>query len=109
MVGDYYRDKWSYIYEPVHQRPTYQPYSIQPSPLTQPSALGQPAGGLAPVITRQEFDDLKRDVLEMKELLKRAKEYDERTGQTDCEQDEKLAVLRKVAELVGVDLKDVLG
>jgi hypothetical protein len=59
-------------------------------------------------VNREEFDALKRDVEEMKALLKRAKEYDERTGQADCENAEKVALIRKVAELVGVDLREVL-
>jgi hypothetical protein len=45
----------------------------------------------------------------MKALLKRAKEYDERNGEPECEMDEKMAVLRKLAEMVGVNLDDVLG
>jgi hypothetical protein len=55
-------------------------------------------------VNREEFDALKRDVEEMKALLKRAKEYDERT----CENAEKVALIRKVAKLVGVDLREVL-
>jgi len=62
-----------------------------------------------PVISRAEFEELKRQVLEMKELLKRAKEYDERNGEPECEIDEKMQILRKVAQLVGVDLDDVIG
>ncbi len=89
MIGDHYNDKW-------RPQPWYQ---SQPAigGLFQPSA-----------ISRAEFDDLKRDVLEMKELLKRAKKYDEENGEPDCEMDEKMDLLRKVAKLVGVDLAEVL-
>ena len=58
-------------------------------------------------VSKYEFDALKREVEEMKELLRRAKEYDERTGQKDCEQDEKLRKLREIARLVGVDLDEI--
>jgi hypothetical protein len=88
MVADHYADKWR------QGHPFY------------------PNGGTWPVlaeVSRAEFDALKRDVEEMKALLKRAKEYDERTGQPDCEMDEKVALLRKVADMVGVNLDDVLG
>lgn len=89
MIGDHYRDKWA------------------------PAAPAYPATPNIPLIinpvTREEFDALRRDVLEMKALLRRAKAYDEANGEPDCEMDEKLAVLKKVAELVGVDLSDVLG
>ena len=58
--------------------------------------------------TREEFELLKREVQEMKELLKRAKAYDEEHNEPDCELAEKMEKLRKVAELVGIDLNDVL-
>ena len=38
-----------------------------------------------------------------------AKEYDERNNEPDCEVDEKMDLLRRVAKLVGVDLDDVIG
>ena len=41
-----------------------------------------------PAITRAEFEDLKRQVQEMKALLIRAKEYDARNGEPDCEMDD---------------------
>jgi hypothetical protein len=66
-------------------------------------------GGGTPGITRSEFDALKRDVTELKELLKAAKKYDEATGQPDCETDEKVELIRRVAKLVGVDMKEIFG
>lgn len=59
-------------------------------------------------VTKAELAALKRDVEEMKELLKAAKKIDEALGEPDCEQEEKLAVLRAVAKFIGVDLDDVL-
>jgi len=55
-----------------------------------------------------EFMKLKKEVEELKILLEAAKKYDEATGQKNCSKDEKVAALRRIAELVGVDLKDVL-
>lgn len=91
MVCDHYRDKWvRYEFSPVlPSAPTYT-YTV-------------------PQVTKEEFNALKKDVEEMKLLLKRAKEYDERTGQADCEMEEKVALVKKVAELVGVDLGNLLG
>lgn len=88
MVGDYYGDKW---------RQPYQPY-IQPITITHP-----------PEISKEEFEKLKKEVLEMKELLKRAKAYDEKNNEPDCEIDDKMDFLRKVAKLVGIDLDDVIA
>lgn len=91
MVGDHYRDTWG-------PQPWFEPL-INPVPQ-------YPAP--APV-SREDFDELKRQVMEMKELLKRAKEYDERNGEPECEIDEKMDLLRKVAKMVGIDLDDVIG
>lgn len=84
MVGDFYNDKW-----------------------TKGNFASPPV--FYPPVSREEFDALKREVQDMKELLKRAKVYDEQNGEPDCQMEEKLEVLRKVAEMVGVDLSDVIG
>lgn len=105
MVSDHYRDKWiprpwvvppSDVYPfPGDNRPI-RPEEIFPS-------IDKSK------ISREEFEQLKREVQEMKELLKRAKKYDEDTGQPDCQMDQKVALLRKIAEAVGVNLNDVFG
>lgn len=88
-IGDGMRDEWK-------KRPWYP--QIQPiSPPLPP-----------PVIDRAEFDRLKKEVEELHKLLKAAQEFDAATGQPECEVDEKVAILRKVAKIVGVSLDDVL-
>lgn len=79
MIGDHYQDKWQ-------DRQWCNPM------LTSPD------------ISRQEFDALKAEVVELKALLKRAKKYDEDNGEPDCEIADKMDFLRKVAKLVGVEL-----
>lgn len=86
MIGDFYRDKW--------KEQTWFPPGHYVTPISP--------------VSREEFDALKKEVLDMKELLKRAKAYDERNGEPDCEIAEKMDLLRKVAEMVGVNLEDVL-
>lgn len=102
MIGDHYGEIWKDRW-PRPQEP--QPVYPQPH-----------GGGVPPIfvvqqpeVTRAEFDELKRQVDEMVMLLKRAKKYDEDNGEPDCEVDEKIAILRKVADLVGVDLDKELG
>jgi hypothetical protein len=56
------------------------------------------------LVSRDEFDALKREVEELKLLLQAAKRYDEKTGQPDCENADKLALIKRVAEALGVDL-----
>ena len=85
-------------------------YWMRETPLRFPQTF--PGTGISPTVTgvsRQEFDALKRDVEELKALLVAAKRYDEATGQRDCETDEKVALIKRVAEMVGVDLGDVFG
>ena len=61
-----------------------------------------------PAPSQEEFDSLRREVEALKKLLRAAKIYDEETGQPDCETDEKIATLKKVADLLGIDLNDAL-
>jgi hypothetical protein len=91
-LGDVYRDRW-YPQQPVVWQPPQQP------PTTWIFNGDTPS--------REEFDALKREVEEMHDLLRAAKRIDELTGEPDCEMDEKVALLKKVADAVGVDLSDV--
>lgn len=93
MIGDHYGDKWR------DRWPIGWPNQ---SPIPSYIPLSSP-------ISREEFDALKREVEEMKKLLIRAKKYDEDNGEPDCEMDEKVALLKRVAEAVGVDLSEVFG
>lgn len=87
MVGDYYKDAFEKRF------PT-------PKDIFRPEL---------PKVSQFEFDQLKKEVLEMKELLIKAKAYDEKNNEPHCEQEDKIAVIKKVAEYVGVDLTEVFG
>lgn len=76
---------------------------------TQPWIVPSSWPELVPAITREEFEALKAEVAEMKEMLKRAKAFDEKNGSPNCEIEEKMELLRKIAELVGISLDDVIG
>jgi hypothetical protein len=93
MVGDHYND----IFKP---KPWYDPVKSWPLP---------EGARLTEFVTKEEFAELKRQVEEMKALLIRAKEYDERNNEPNCEIEDKVALLKKVAALVGVSLEDVFG
>lgn len=62
-----------------------------------------------PEISKKDFDALKAEVEELRELLLAAKRFDEATGQPDCEMDEKVELIRQIADLVGVDVDEVFG
>jgi hypothetical protein len=83
MIGDHFNDKW--------KQPPYQQIFTN-----------------IPDVSRAEFEALKKEVEEMKALLKRAKEYDEKNNEPNCEIEEKMAMLRKFANAVGIDLDDVI-
>lgn len=91
FVGDVYRDRWIERY---------------PQTIPQVTTTGT---FVYTGIGREEFDALKREVEEMKELLIAAKRYDEEHGEPDCEMDDKVALLKRVADAVGVDLSEVFG
>jgi hypothetical protein len=92
-VGDYYTRR-------LPETP-YWP-GIQPH-------LGQAVGGVLMPVSRLEFDALKKDVEELKKLLLAAKKFDDETGQPDCEVESKVALIKKLADLVGVSMEEVFG
>jgi hypothetical protein len=89
MIGDHFHDKW----DPLRQ------YIPQQNPYTNIS--------YTTLVTKEEFNKLKIEVEEMKALLKRAKIYDEKNNEPNCEIEEKMTFLREVAKLVGVDLDEI--
>jgi hypothetical protein len=104
MIADHYRDKfWPNGFPKPHQLPDNWPNSA-PGTYT----VSWPEGVTADGPTKEEFDALKKEVEDMKALLKKAKKYDEENNQPDCEMDEKVALLKKLAEAVGIDLEDAL-
>lgn len=92
-VGDYYGRTIPNRYPDWF--PPQQTYPILP--VTPPS------------VSQEEFDALKKEVEKMKKLIKKAKAIDEATEQPNCEKADKVAMLKRLAELVGVDLGEVFG
>lgn len=72
-----------------------------------PLTPDRPLINLDNYITKEEFNKLKNEVEELKKLLLAAKEYDKATGQPNCEMDEKVALIKKIAEAVGVNVDAV--
>lgn len=96
MVVDHYGEKW--------QRE-----------LTWPTTNPTPNWNTIPSTTQVELDklklqheELKREVENMRELLKKAKLYDEVNDEPDCAKDEKIEIVKRVAAAMGVDLGDLL-
>jgi hypothetical protein len=89
MIGDHFSGKW-------RQEPYNQFITTTNVPFT-------------PFATKEEFEALKKEVLEMKALLIKAKEYDEKNNEPNCEMEDKVKLLKQVADMVGVDLKEIFG
>lgn len=96
MIMDDWQDRW-------RERPWY-PY-IPPQPTTINPHFLPP---LVPPITREEFDKLKNEVEILKQQIVRAKEYDIKHNEPDCEIEEKIAKIREIAKLVGINLDEIL-
>lgn len=104
MIGDHYRD----VFGKRHWIRPLMPDNI-PWQISCPPEKTKGKEEQYELLTRAEFEALRKEVEDMKALLKRAKEYDERNEEPDCETDDKMDLLRRVAKLVGVDLDDVIG
>lgn len=89
MIMDHYWDKWK-----MPQQPVTTP---QPLPTIYPYAFPTPP---QPIITPAEIEEFKK-------LLERAREYDKKHGQPDCELEEKRRKLKDLAETLGVDISFV--
>lgn len=92
MIGDHYNDKWK----------------DWPNGPSTPINPVNPVNFFPAYATKEDIESLRKEVIEMKELLKKAIQYDIVNNQKACHNTDKLAFLQKVADFVGIDLKDVL-
>jgi hypothetical protein len=110
MIGDHYHDKWKdFDWEQWRQNPPWiipgtSPYTNPINPIPQQFPFEE-----KPTVSRWEYEQLRKEVEEMKQLLIKALDYDKKNNEPDCQIDDKLATLRKIAELVGINLDDILG
>jgi len=112
MVMDHYDERWRKQYPtfyPSYPNITFPPVTtpIVPrveGPLPQPTIIKE-----EPVITREEFNQLKKEIQDLKELLQRAQNYDKIHNEPDCHNDEKIATIKKFIEMVGLNAEDILG
>ena len=96
-------DDWMKRYENEWWKPIVQPPNTT---LPLPQVTQEDLEKLA---TKEDIKALKSELESLKKLLKAAKIYDEETGQPECEVEEKVGIIKKLAEALGVDMKDVFG
>lgn len=99
-IGDYWGKRVSNNYPWVEPYVVPYPYPADKNIMINSAGLG---------VSVEEFNQLKKEVEELKKLLQAAIKFDKETNQPHCEQEEKIAMIKKIAELVGVDLNDVFG
>jgi hypothetical protein len=99
MVSDHYLDKWKERYWWEKTRPDY-PYV--PAPI--PKWPYVPEVDLDKV-SREEFNRVKQELEDLKQLLKRAQKYDIDHNEPECELDEKIEALKKIAKAFDVEIE----
>jgi hypothetical protein len=85
-IGDYWKDSF------IERYPGVTPWG--PTPLKDQ-------------VSRFEFDRLAAEVRQLRELLMRAKAFDEHVGEPDCAMDDKVQLIRQIADQLGVDMSKV--
>lgn len=99
-------DEWARKFQPWIPHPLTHPYGTNPPTYIPPEDLAKFI--LKPEVTRNEFDELKAMVEQLRKDLAAAIEYDKETNQPDCQNEEKFKVLRAVAEALGMSLDDII-
>jgi hypothetical protein len=89
MVIDHYTDEWDRRRYPPSTSPIWPPQQYEPWPLLEPYP--------APTVTPQEIEEFKR-------LLDRAREYDRKNNEPDCELEDKRKKLKDLAKELGVEI-----
>jgi len=102
FVGDSFGQKWY----PSFQQPNPYVAPIDPEKFMDKTITNIWKGDQ---VSKEEFEALKKEVEFMKQMLIKAKIYDEKNNEPNCEMEDKVALLKKIAELVGVDLTEVFG
>lgn len=61
----------------------------------------------SPMVTKQDIEELRKEFIELKKLVLAAIKYDEATGQPKCETEAKTKMFKQLAEMLGIDIKDL--
>ena len=92
-IGDHYTD--------------WLPKKYPSQPWERGIAIPDGATKAEVVILQAEVERLRKDIEQMKKELAAAKKQDEEDGNPDCEMEEKVEILKRIAKAVGVDLSEI--
>lgn len=56
-------------------------------------------------VTKEEFEQLKKEVQDLQRLLKKALKYDEENDEPECESEDKKRILKEMAEKLGISIE----
>lgn len=105
MIEDHYLDKWR---NPPYQWPKY-PY-IPPVEPEEDAAKQAAQRAMLEELSRQKPKlPTQEEIDEFRKLLERAREYDKRMNQPDCENDDKRKALKDIASHWGIDISFIDG
>jgi hypothetical protein len=99
MIMDHYGDKWRDRIGPYTAPYPYQPYTPQTTDDWKDiveKAFQQ--------FTQREPRISDDEIREFRQLLERAREYDKRNNEPECELEEKKEAVRQVAKQLGVEI-----
>jgi hypothetical protein len=90
IIGDTFNEYW-------HNKPWIKP-------TTNPDGS---QGYSFSIVSREEFEALKKEVELLKVLLTKAAAYDKANGEPHCEKPEKIKLLKDIAKALGVELDGI--
>ena len=96
MIGD----GWGQKFPPHPSYPTYPSDGPTPKQSTFPSMFEQS-------VTRTEWEDIWTELTQLKELLVKAKQYDDAHNEPNCEMEEKVALIKKFGEIFSIDFRGI--
>jgi hypothetical protein len=87
--------------------------SIRPMIWTDEVKRGPNIGPMLPAsapnfVSREEYEKLRVEMENLKIAIIKAQEEDERMGNPDCEMEDKVDLIKKIAALLGVDMGKAL-
>jgi hypothetical protein len=99
MVGDHYNDKWRDRWPDIWPKPDRS---------SDPEDTKRKVEKILEQIHKSELDKLREEVKELKKLWDSARKYDEANGESECQLEEKVALIKALAKALGVDMSDLV-
>lgn len=102
-IGDGFRDKW-----PYNPSPGIWPPAIDPNDSTFPPPTKEKMVFInsAPM-TKEEWEQLKKEVQELRIILEQAKKFDDKHNEPHCHVDEKVELIKHFAKIFNISFDGI--